>query len=66
MRRVTEDMETALEKLSRLKMFTIAHYNLSAQIFAANWTILDFILGDLVEPRLETIPQFKDNASDAA
>jgi hypothetical protein len=66
MRRVTEDMETALEKLSRLKVFTIAHYNLSAQIFAANWTILDFILGDLAEPRLETIPKFKDNASDAA
>lgn len=66
MRRVTEDMETVLEKLSRLKIFTIAHYNLSAQIFAANWTILDFILTDLVEPRLQSDPEYKDNASNTA
>jgi len=66
MRRVTEDMETALEKLSRLKMFTIAHYNLSTQTFAANWAILDFILRDLVEPRLQTDPEYKDDASNTA
>ena len=40
MRRVTEDMETVLEQLSRLRMFTIAHYNLSAQIYAGNWAVL--------------------------
>jgi hypothetical protein len=50
MRRVTEDMETVLEKLSRLRMFTIAHYNLSAQTYAGNWALLDFVRGDLVEP----------------
>ena len=61
MRRVTEDMETALQKLSRLKMFTIAQYNLSAQTFAANWAVLDFIRRDLVEPRLETQFECEDN-----
>jgi hypothetical protein len=66
MRRVTEDMETTLQKLSRLKMSTIAHYNLSAQMFAANWTVLDFIRRDLVEPRLQTLPEYKDDASDNA
>ncbi len=66
MRRVTEDMDTTLQKLSRLKMSTIAHYNLSAQIFAANWTVLDFIRRDVVEPRLQTDPQYKDDASNTA
>ena len=66
MRRVTEDMETALEKLSRLKMFTIAHYNLSAQTYAGNWALLDFVRGDLVEPRLQTDPEYKDDASNTA
>ena len=66
MRRVTEDMDTTLQKLSRLKMSTIAHYNLSAQTFAANWTVLDFILRDLVKPRLETDPAYKDDASNTA
>lgn len=66
MRRVTEDMDTTLQKLSRLKMSTIAHYNLSAQTFAANWTVLDFILRDVVEPRLQTDPQYKDDASNTA
>lgn len=66
MRRVTEDMETVLEQLSRLRMFTIAHYNLSAQIYAGNWAVLDFILGDVVEPRLQTDPQHKDDASNPA
>jgi signal transduction histidine kinase len=65
MRRVTEDMDTTLQKLSRLKM-SIAHYNLSAQIFAANWTVLDFIRRDVVEPRLQTDPQYKDDASNTA
>ena len=66
MRRVTEDMDTTLQKLSRLKMSTIAHYNLSAQTFAANWTVLDFILRDVVEPRLQTDPKYKDDASNTA
>jgi hypothetical protein len=66
MRRVTEDMDTTLQKLSRLKMSTIAHYNLSAQTFAANWTVLDFILRDVVKPRLETDPAYKDDASNTA
>jgi hypothetical protein len=66
MRRVTEDMETVLEQLSRFRMFTIAHYNLSAQIYAGNWALLDFVLGDLVEPRLQTDPEYKDDASNTA
>ena len=66
MRRVTEDMETVLENLSRLRMFTIAHYNLSAQTYAGNWALLDFVRGDLVEPRLQTDPEYKDDASNTA
>ena len=66
MRRVTEDMETILEKLSRLKTFTIAHYNLSAQTFAGNWALLHFILHDLVEPRLEAHFECKDTPMNTA
>ena len=66
MRRVTEDMDTTLQKLSRLKMSTIAHYNLSAQTYAGNWALLDFVRGDLVEPRLQTDPEYKDDASNTA
>ena len=64
MRRVTEDMQTTLEKLSSLKKFTIAHYNLSAQTYAANWTLLKLILRYIVEPSLR--PSYKDEANQTA
>jgi len=64
MRRVREDLDTTLRKVKRSKMFTIAHYNLSAQTFAANWAVLRLIQRYIVEPSLR--PSYKDEANQMA